>query len=174
MAPKTKNQRIKLTRYFVPHSSSSWFLKGALLTVLLAWGFFSLTAGYYHEAQLKPLEGFPALDDALHAELVRAAVRSTSVVLGAASVAFLLFCMYSLHRIAGPLYRLERHMVEVMEGKPPAPLSFREGDRFQDLCLTYNAFLVHAGLIEAPKLGEAAEAQDAEAGDALRGEVPTA
>ena len=168
MRPKVRNRRVKLTRYFTPHSSSRWFLRGALLTVLLSWGFFSLVAGHYHEAHLKPLAEFPALDEELRAGLVRAVVRSTTVVLGAASVAFLLFCTYSLHRIAGPLYRLERHMVELMEGGTPRPLSIRASDRFQNLCLTYNALLFHAGLLDK----DLPTAEEAEAESALRPEMP--
>lgn len=172
MAPKNRNQRISLTRYFVPHASSSWFLRGALVTSLLTWGFFSFAAGYFHEAQLKPLAAYPALDAELQSDLVRAAVRSSSVVLGGAAITFLLFCMYSLHRIVGPLYALQRHMAAIIEGAEPKELSFRSHDRNHDLAWTYNTFLVHAGLMEPPAAEGVPAKPDSDAAPELAGRVP--
>ncbi len=56
------------------------------------------------------------------------------VVIG--SIQFILFnatAIFLAHRIAGPLYRLERHLTAVGEGKEPGDVSFRKGDLYQRL-----------------------------------------
>ena len=42
------------------------------------------------------------------------------------------------HRIAGPLFRLERHLGEVGEGKEPKDVQFRKGDLYQHLAEACN------------------------------------
>ena len=42
------------------------------------------------------------------------------------------------HRIAGPLYRLQRHLDEVGEGKEPGDVKFRKGDLYQELAEACN------------------------------------
>ncbi len=42
------------------------------------------------------------------------------------------------HRIAGPLYRLEKHLEGLGEGKKLTALKFRKNDYFQDLAQSYN------------------------------------
>ena len=51
-------------------------------------------------------------------------------------VQFLFFNLAALilsHRIAGPLYRLERHLIAVGEGAEPTDVAFRKGDLYQHL-----------------------------------------
>jgi methyl-accepting chemotaxis protein len=51
-------------------------------------------------------------------------------------VQFVLFnatAIFVSHRIAGPLYRLERHLLDVGAGKDPTDVSFRKGDLYQQL-----------------------------------------
>jgi len=43
------------------------------------------------------------------------------------------------HRVAGPLYRLNKHMWQVARGELIPPLSFRDKDFFQELTTAYNA-----------------------------------
>ncbi|SMF59832.1 hypothetical protein [Pseudobacteriovorax antillogorgiicola] len=43
------------------------------------------------------------------------------------------------HRVAGPMHRLNRHMLSVAKGEVTSPLSFRKNDYFQELSLSYNA-----------------------------------
>ena len=45
------------------------------------------------------------------------------------------------NKIAGPLYRLHRHMVLVADGKTDSPVAFRDGDYFVELADAYNAQL---------------------------------
>jgi hypothetical protein len=46
--------------------------------------------------------------------------------------------LYS-HRIAGPLYRLKKHMDAIAAGEEARPLFFREGDFFQEIPEAYNS-----------------------------------
>lgn len=45
------------------------------------------------------------------------------------------------NRLAGPLYRMRRHMDDVSSGKAVTPLNFRKDDYFADLRDTYNRML---------------------------------
>ncbi len=42
------------------------------------------------------------------------------------------------HRIAGPVYRFEKHLEDVAEGRTLADCSIRKGDEFQTLCERIN------------------------------------
>jgi len=56
-------------------------------------------------------------------------------------VQFVLFnvtAVFLSHRIAGPLYRLERHLEEVAAGNEPKDVRFRKGDLYQELAETCN------------------------------------
>jgi len=50
-------------------------------------------------------------------------------------------CVYGLHKVAGPLYRLERVMEEFRAGSPTRTVSFREGDQIQALVQAFNAWV---------------------------------
>ena len=66
------------------------------------------------------------------------------VYVGVSAVAFVstvvLGALYS-HRIAGPLYRLNKHMKAIADGAEPAPVSFRRRDQFQELVESFNAMI---------------------------------
>jgi len=49
--------------------------------------------------------------------------------------------LYS-HRIAGPLYHLDRKMRRIADGEEPSPLQFRRRDQFVELAESFNAMLV--------------------------------
>jgi methyl-accepting chemotaxis protein len=52
------------------------------------------------------------------------------------------------HRIAGPLYRLQRHLEEIAAGKAPTDVKFRKGDFYQQLAEACNKLM--ARLRESP------------------------
>ena len=57
---------------------------------------------------------------------------------------FVLFnatAIFLSHRIAGPLYRLQRHLEEVAEGKEPKDVKFRKGDYYQQLAEACNKLM---------------------------------
>ncbi len=47
-------------------------------------------------------------------------------------------CVYGLHKVAGPLYRMERVMESFRAGSPTRPVSFREGDEIEPLAQAFN------------------------------------
>jgi hypothetical protein len=53
-------------------------------------------------------------------------------------VVFNLAAIFLSHRIAGPLYRLRRHLEEVGAGADPADVRFRKGDLYQPLAAACN------------------------------------
>ncbi len=53
---------------------------------------------------------------------------------------FILFIFFT-HKIAGPLYKLKNHLAEIRAGRPISPLTFRDGDYFQDVAEEVSLFL---------------------------------
>ena len=49
--------------------------------------------------------------------------------------------LFLSHRVAGPVYRLQTHMEDIIAGKTRERLSFRKKDFFPELAETYNALL---------------------------------
>lgn len=49
--------------------------------------------------------------------------------------------IWYLHRIAGPIYRIEKVLKEVMEGKEFTPIKLREKDFFKSIAETINKFM---------------------------------
>ena len=45
------------------------------------------------------------------------------------------------HRVAGPIYRITKHLQGIATGEPARPLRFREGDYFIELADAFNATL---------------------------------
>ena len=81
--------------------------------------------------------GAPAFITQATAELVR-----WSVI--AAVVQFVLFnaaAVLMSQRIAGPLYRLERHLRSVGDGREPIDVKFRKGDMYQELAEATNTVM---------------------------------
>jgi hypothetical protein len=50
-------------------------------------------------------------------------------------------CVYGLHKVAGPLYRMERVMEEIREGAPTRTVSFRDGDQIEPLARAFNGWI---------------------------------
>mgnify|MGYP001607264839 CR=1 FL=1 len=49
-----------------------------------------------------------------------------------------LICLFLSHRIAGPLFNLQRRMQDVKEGRLSSDLQFRKSDHFPELAIAYN------------------------------------
>lgn len=49
--------------------------------------------------------------------------------------------IFITHKIAGPLYKLKNHLAAIREGKEITPLTFRNGDHFQDVAEEVTLFL---------------------------------
>lgn len=50
--------------------------------------------------------------------------------------------IFYMHRIAGPIYRIEKTLEETMEGKHFFPIRLRQKDFFKNLAETLNKFMV--------------------------------
>lgn len=58
--------------------------------------------------------------------------------------ALLLIGVRVTFRVAGPLYRMQRHLTAVARGERPEPCTIRRTDHLQDFCQTMNAALAAA------------------------------
>jgi HAMP domain-containing protein len=68
-------------------------------------------------------------------------------------------CVYGLHKVAGPLYRMERVMEEFRAGTPTRTVSFRAGDQVEPLAQAFNAWI---GKLRQERQRWAAAMEDAE------------
>jgi hypothetical protein len=48
-------------------------------------------------------------------------------------------------RVAGPLYRFERHLETIAAGQDPGVCRIRKGDELHDFCTTFNAASIACG-----------------------------
>ncbi|HXH75310.1 MAG TPA: hypothetical protein VNJ08_10115 [Bacteriovoracaceae bacterium] len=55
-------------------------------------------------------------------------------------VIFILF-IFLTHKIAGPLFKLKKHLSNIRQGEPITPLTFRNGDHFMDVAEEVTLFL---------------------------------
>lgn len=55
------------------------------------------------------------------------------------SILTFFMCIFFSHRIAGPLYKMQKHLRAIREGLNPGNLFFRKGDYFQDVADDLNA-----------------------------------
>jgi len=52
-----------------------------------------------------------------------------------------LLCIALIHRIAGPIFRLERALVNCLDGEPVKPFFLRHGDLVPELASAFNGFV---------------------------------
>jgi hypothetical protein len=50
-------------------------------------------------------------------------------------------CIYAIHKVAGPLYRMARVIENYLADEPIRPVSFRKGDQATVLATSFNGFL---------------------------------
>lgn len=105
------------------YSSNMYFFHG-LKTQAIAQGVSSDHVFFrYLDLQIKTLNGIFAA--------------TSFIVIGALTVIGIMFS----HRIAGPLYRLTKHLEEIASGVPPKDIRFRKGDFFLEIPEVYNRHL---------------------------------
>jgi hypothetical protein len=78
-------------------------------------------------------------------------------LLACASTAAL--CVFILHRVAGPLFRMERVLEEFRSGAPVRPVSFRHGDPVGPLAEAFNAWV---GVLRQDRVRMLARMEEAE------------
>lgn len=47
-------------------------------------------------------------------------------------------CIILAHRVAGPMFKLQRTLRSISDGNPPETISFRKGDNFPEIAHEYN------------------------------------
>lgn len=62
-----------------------------------------------------------------------------------AAFLILLLGLFATHKVAGPLYRLEKVTTEAMGGKIPGEIHFREGDQMQPLARAQSLMFSYLG-----------------------------
>lgn len=55
-------------------------------------------------------------------------------------IVFVVF-IFVTHKIAGPMYKLKNHLIDIRHGDPITPINFRNGDHFQDVAEEVTLFL---------------------------------
>lgn len=136
------NRRTGLTRFIVPHDSFKWYTRSIAISTLvtgagLAVGMWIYSQHLYTAIGLPPM----AEDPAALAEYTRLSLISTGIVVVVGTLYITMVSAYLFHRVAGPVYRIEQHMLEVIEGRSVEPLRFRDGDQLVELADTYNQLL---------------------------------
>ncbi|MBW1683880.1 MAG: hypothetical protein JRS35_02340 [Deltaproteobacteria bacterium] len=152
MASTRKDRRLGLTRFFVPDPSFSWYVRGVGLGAAATALVFAGLLWWYHGKLLDLLGLYDMLDqpgvqDAL-LQYSKLSLLITVIAVFGAAFFVIMMSMFFLHRIAGPIYRMKVHMMDLMAGTPPHDLAFREDDQLKDLADIFNDFMRHFGLLE--------------------------
>jgi signal transduction histidine kinase len=80
----------------------------------------------------------PALSGTLDDRKSSILVVLTLWQLGFTALIFVI-CIFFSHKVAGPLYKLKKFLIQVKEGQNISRLSFRKGDYFQDIADEFNS-----------------------------------
>jgi hypothetical protein len=149
------NRRTGLTRFVVPHDSFKWYTRSIALSTL-ATGAGLAVAMWIYSQHLYTAIGLPPMvdDPAALATYTRLSLISTAVVVVVGTLYITMVSAYLFHRVAGPVYRIEQHMLDVIGGQPVTPLRFRDGDQLVELAATYNQLLQSFDLFEPKPLEE--------------------
>ena len=158
------NRRTGLTRFIVPHDAFRWFTRSIALSTL-ATGIGLAIGMWFYSQQLYSALGLPPMAQNAQAlaTYMRLSMVSTAIVVVAGTLYITLVSAYLFHRVAGPVYRIEQHMLEVIDGHPVEALRFRDGDQLTGLADTYNRLLLHLEALEPKPLEKAAPPASAEA-----------
>ena len=154
MASKSTERRISWTRFFVPDPAFSWYVRGMGLAAAATVLVFAGLLWWYHGKLLDLLGLYDMLDQpGVQEHLLQYSKLSlvvTTIAVGGAALFVIVMSLFFLHRIAGPIYRMKVHMLDLMAGESPRELSFRQDDQLKDLADIFNDFMRHFGLLEQP------------------------
>jgi hypothetical protein len=152
MASTSQARRIGWTRFFVPDPSFGWYLRGVGLGAAATSLVFGGLLWWYHGKLLDLLGLYDMLDQPGVQDLLlqysKLSLLVTAIAVFGAAFFVIMMSVFFLHRIAGPIYRIKVHMMDLMAGMPPRELSFREDDQLKDLADIFNDFMRHLGLLE--------------------------
>jgi hypothetical protein len=152
MAARKIDRRIGATRFFVPDPAFGWYMRSVGLGALAAAGAFGALLWWYHGKLLDLLGLYDLIEKPGVRELLQEYSHVSLLVTGLAMLGgagfVLALSLFCLHRIAGPVYRMKLHMMEIMNGAPARPLRFRGDDQLRDLADLCNEFMVHLKVLE--------------------------
>jgi hypothetical protein len=96
-------------------------------------------------------EAEDALNDPVIMEIIQEEQDRMRVIFSVTSLAVLFIMTFGglvlSNRVAGPLYRMERHIRDIINGETKRKLRFREHDFFPELAEIYNEMLLKKGVI---------------------------
>lgn len=168
MSNRDSNRRLGWTRFFVPDPAFGWYMRAVTLGAGATSIGFAALLWWYHGRLLDLLGLYDVLTDpaAYHLVVEYSKLSLVVITLGVMGSAcfVLMMSLYLLHRIAGPIYRLKMHMMDIMAGEAPRPLRFRDDDQLADLADIFNDFMRHHGLLAADAARSAAPVEAAEPG----------
>jgi hypothetical protein len=152
-----RQQRIGWGRFVAPHSSFSWFVLRIGASALVFLGLLGACSWFFQEASLSAagLQDLSQEPEILR-RMTRASLLNTAVVVVAGVLCTMLMAAYFLHRIAGPIYRIQRHMRGIVDGGPVEEMMLRGSDQLSEFCDTYNQLLYRLDAIEPKPPSEAA------------------
>jgi len=143
------NRRIGLTRFIVPTETFKWYTRSIALSTLFT-GVLLAIAMWIYSNQLYQALGLPpmAQDPMVLAQYHRFTMITTAVVVVVGTLYITTVSAFLFHRVAGPVYRFEMHMKDVLDGYAVDPLKFREHDQLPELADIYNQLLYKLEVIE--------------------------
>ncbi len=147
-----KDLRTGWTRFFVPDPSFGWYVRGVTTGVVTGIVVFGGLLWHFHRSLgdrlgLAEAGADPALQELL-LEYSSLTLLATGVTALGGALFVVMMCLYLLHRIAGPVYRLKLHMQEIIDGGPVRELRFRQEDQHRDLADTFNELMRQLGRLE--------------------------
>jgi len=145
----TQNRRIGMQRYIAPHPSYGWYVRTLAIFALLG-GLVLGGASWLHQQQMLNALGLEQIvsdPDALKAQSLNMLVFSVTLSGIAFSCFVLVVGAFFFHRVAGPVYRIKSHMLELLDDKPARPLTLRKQDQLQDVAEVYNQLLTKLGAL---------------------------
>jgi len=134
--------RVFRKQYFVNPRIQLPLILGANVLALVSFTLI-LTLNAYAQAELQSTIFALRLspDHPLMELVTRSKANYARMCLLVGGIQFVLFnftAIFVAHRIAGPLYRLERHLQEVGDGGEAGDVKFRKGDLYQQLAEACN------------------------------------
>jgi sensor histidine kinase YesM len=143
------NRRLALTRFVVPHETFRWYTRTIAISTLTTGLLLALSMWIYSN-RLYNAMGLPpmAQDPEVLAQYNHFTMLTTALVVVLGTLYITAVSAFLFHRVAGPVYRIELHMKDVLDGYAVEPLRFRDHDQLSELAETYNQLLYKLEVIE--------------------------
>lgn len=139
----SQNARFGKSRYLVPHPLYNWYMLRIGLAALLIGAAIGSGSWLYHRKIIDATGLYLFVGDPAQQTYYNALLLLMTVAMSVAVtvVFFLLFGGFLFHRVSGPIYRMHKHMQEIIEGAEVTTLQLREHDQLKDVVVSYNQLL---------------------------------